>query len=166
MNLKPLVLSLALAACAQPEAAPPAPKPAGKPGAPVQLTFAHEGVPQVGVALPVEVIAMPTADVDRLALDIRVDDGLDAVPVEWESGPLAQGAVVKRPLKVTPRGEGEFLVRVEATTWIGEQRDVRVAVHSVTVGKAAKPDSTNGKLQTTPAGERVISMPASEPAKK
>ena len=170
-----LCAAVLAAGCAQPDApaAESAAEPArsgavkpvaGKPSAPVEVTFAQEGAPQAGVALALEVIAMPTVPVDRLALAVSVSQGLDFVPAEWESGPLEAGAVVKRPLKVTPRGDGEFYVRVEATSWVGDRREVKVAVHGITVGKpAAKP--SDGKARVTPQGERVISMPATEPPK-
>lgn len=169
MNLlKTLSVScLALAAaCAQPDAPAeskaPAPSP-GKPAAPVQVSFAQEGAPQVGVALPIQVMAMTSVPVERLVIEVGVGEGLDFVPAEWESGPLEAGAVVQRPVSVTPRGEGEFTVRVTATTWVGGQRDVKVATHPVTVGRGASASGANGKPQVTLSGERVISMPASEP---
>lgn len=173
-----LVSTIALAAaCAGSEAPAPAareplktggvkPAPPGKPSAPVQVSFAQEGTPQVGVALPIEVMAMPTVAVDRLVLDVGVSDGLDFVPGDWESGPLEAGFVVKRPVKVTPRGEGEFTVRVTATTWVGDQREAKVVTHTVTVGRATRASGANGKPETTPSGERVISMPASEPPRR
>lgn len=165
-----LVSCIALAAaCVQPDSPPQAQASRaspGKPTAPVQVTFAQEGAPQVGVALPIEVMAMTSVAVDRLVIDIGVSEGLDFVPAEWESGPLDAGAVVQRPVRVTPRGEGEFTVRVMATTWVGERREVKVVTHSVTVGRGAGAPAANGKMQTTPSGERVISMPASEPPKR
>ena len=146
-------------------AAQPAPAAAspGKPSAAVTVHFKAGSALVLGVPSVVETVITPTANVDALEVSYSLSDGLSAS----EPLPLLQlaaqsaGTSVQQRVRFVPRGEGQHYLNVFVRTRQGEQYRSKTVSLPLAVGSvAAKPSPA---VQQMPDGERVISMPASEP---
>ncbi|MES2682984.1 MAG: hypothetical protein V4650_05635 [Pseudomonadota bacterium] len=136
---------------------------AGKPSAAVTVRFGPVTPLALGVASRVETVITSTANVDALEVSYSLSEGLSAV----DALPLLQlaaqtaGTVVQQPLRFVPRAEGQHYLNVFVRTRQGDQYRSKTVSLPLALGTiAAKPSAA---VQQMPDGERVISMPASEP---
>lgn len=137
----------------------------GKPSAPAMVAFEQLGSTAVlmGVPISVKTVVTPTADVDDIEVRFSLSDGLQGAQSLPLLAPGLQkvGTPLSQTLVFVPRAEGQQYLNVFVTTRQGQQRMSKTVSYPVAVGNIAanKPKAT---VLTTPDGERVISMPATE----
>jgi len=92
----------------------------GKPGAAVSIKYDLELKPQVGVALPVKVMFLPTAGVDSLEATFAGMDGIllgGTLTASFRA--VKSGELYPHEFTVTPERTGVFYVTVHASTRFG-----------------------------------------------
>ena len=144
-------------------AAAAAPAPVGKPSAPVTVSFGPSTPLALGVASVIETAVTPTANVDALEVSYSLSEGLSAVgalPL-LQLGAQTSGTAVQQPVRFVPRAPGQHYLNVFVRTRQGDEYRSKTVSLPLALGPiAAKPSPA---MQVMPDGERVISMPASEP---
>jgi hypothetical protein len=98
--------------------------PTGKSGtASVQLKFELGGRPEPGDPLDIDLVILPTTDLDRVAGTVQGDDGLeivDGATLEPADKPAA-GTPIHRSVRALPRKEGIFVLSAVVSADSGGQ---------------------------------------------
>jgi len=137
----------------------------GKPSAPVTVTFQSLGsLIAIGSPLSIKTVVTPTTDVDELQVRYSLSEGLMAVgtlPV-LTLNTQKLGTPLSQTVVVSPLAEGQQYLNVFVSTLRAGQKMSKTVSFPIAVGNvsANKPAVS---VQTSPDGERVISMPAVEP---
>lgn len=149
------------------DAAPPATQPArpatpvGKPTAPVQIELLPHADTVVGVPADLLLSLTPSRTLDRLSVEISGADGITLAPLRVDLGARAVGIPVQQTVQLTRTGARAGSVRVLVETAQGEARRTRVLLLAVNGGEAITPKQA-APVQTTPEGERILSLPVEE----
>lgn len=135
----------------------------GKPGAAVGLSYDLQGRPEVGVAVPLELVFQSGAQVQALQAVITGMDGL-ALQGELQAGfePVSPGQQYRHAITVTPERAGVFYLTVviEALHAGGELPEERTFSIPFVVGDA--PVERKPAPASDAAGETAESPPAQE----
>jgi hypothetical protein len=130
-------------------------------GSGVQLRYRIMGVPQVGQPLDIQIEF--TASQDDANVSMRIDKALSVqASNSWQKTslgmdlPLSKSGKNAQTLQVIPSAEGTHFIRMR-TSQNGRASMASIAVQ---VGPLAASQPTLGTLTTTPAGEKMITMPA------
>ena len=142
--------------------------PAGKPTAPIAITYEVIGTPIVGRPVSVNLQVRSTQADRPMRLQYRSNEvgGMlfpEAQPLEVEIGALNNSDAVAQQVTVIPQREGRLYLNVSASVETSQGTMFRSLAIPIQVGSA--PDSgptVNGELKQTAEGETVISMPAEE----
>lgn len=140
-----------------------APAPVGKPSAPVTVSFAPSTPLVLGVASVIETVVTPTTNVDALEVSYSLSEGLSAIGAMplLQLGAQTSGTAVQQPVRFVPRAQGQHYLNVFVRTRQGDEYRSKTMSLPLALGPiTAKPSAA---VQVMPDGERVISMPASEP---
>lgn len=136
----------------------------GKPSAPATVTFQAASTRLVpGAPLTVQAIITPTANVDAMEVRFSLSEGLTAVnalPV-LSLGAQKAGTVHSQAVLLSALAGGPQFLNVFVTTQQGSQRMIKTVSHPLNAGSSAPQGAS--PVKAAPGGERVISLPASEP---
>lgn len=136
----------------------------GKPSAPANVTFQSAGTRLVpGAPVTVQTVITPTADVDSLEVRFSLSEGLTAVnalPV-LNLGAQKAGSAHNQAVQLSALAEGPQFLNVFVTTRQGSQRMIKTVSYPLNAGSGALQGAS--PVKAAPGGERVISLPASEP---
>lgn len=176
--LAPLILLLALCACHGPtpqNAAPPADvavvppeknspqaPPVGKPTAPATVELLQHADTVQGVAADLVLLITPSVALDRMTAEISGGDGLSLIPLRLDLAARDAGTPTRQRLQVTRTSAAQGYVRVLIETWQGEARRTRVVLLAVSGFESAAAPKSSAPVQTTPQGERIMSLPVEE----
>lgn len=123
-------------------------------GSGIGVRFAVNGTPQVGRNVAITLRFDNVRDAEGASVSLTADPGLTLAGAGVQR--LPAGETTTLTVQVTPGGEGLAYLNV-FTTQNGATSATSIPIQ---VGKSALTMRSSGKLQKTPAGEAVISLPA------
>lgn len=124
----------------------------GKIGSGVQLAYRLDGTPAVGAPLNIAVQLSSRADAE---VTLAADAGL-GLQAPQQVLRVAAGGRIEQVLTVVPQSEGRFYLNLLVSS-DGRGGTTGLAVQ---VGKGTPVLKPPGKVVVTPAGERIVSVPA------
>lgn len=149
------------------KATPTAGRSPGKPSAPISFRYEVQGTPIVGQPVSINVFVSSSVTDAAIKLFFRVNDASSMVFPESQSlhaeFRMAPGDTPRtQQITVVPQREGRLYLNVSAEIATPEGTMLKSTSIPIQVGSAPPKLEINGELLETPAGETVISMPASQ----
>ncbi|MBI3562902.1 MAG: hypothetical protein HY080_14425 [Gammaproteobacteria bacterium] len=144
------------------------PRSAGKPSAPIDITYQLSGTPAVSVPLKISINFKPLVPAHNLNVSYHMQGALTGLdPVSEVNIPdPATGKLLTQTVEVLPQAEGLHYVSVSATLEDanGQLQNKSIMI-PVAVGEKAKlnpehPNKTH--IQQDPQGNPIIVLPAQE----
>ena len=141
----------------------------GKVHAPIDMHFSTQKSYSAGENASIALTFKPGKSADNLEINIHTDDGLILMDTSNHFLMGAQNKNQKSNLViiVNPERNGYFYINITATLVIGNVKESRIFAIPINVGNVdvqlhMKPA---GIVQEDPTGQKIISMPASQPPK-
>lgn len=140
---------------------------AGKPTAPIDITYNVIGAAFVGQPVNIEIdVSSPLRD-QQISLEYRINDPRDLSFGESQPQRISMSAIgdapsARREVTVVPQREGRLYLNVSAAIETAGGTLIKAIAIPVQVGKARRESSVNGELKKDADGEAVESMPADE----
>ena len=136
----------------------------GKPGAPVEISYEVIGSPIVGV--PVAINVLVTSPSGPLQVHYSINDSSALL---FQDGQVERLEIVDpsagslQQLTVVPQREGRLYVNVSAEVQAPMGTMIRSIAIPIKVGRAPSELPVNGELKQDADGEKIVSMPATQP---
>ena len=141
-----------------------------KPHAPIDMAYTSAVTPVAGATIRYDLVFTSGIDADDLQVTVTADDGLALMEYPQQRSLGVQQTQQQNPIAVSvqPQHDGVFYLNVSATLVMDGQQQSRSFAIPVDVGAVdlIKHLKTNGVVEKTSDGERIISMPAQQTLKE
>lgn len=138
----------------------------GKPTPPIRIDYEVIGEPRAGEPLEVD-LKISTELEGPLEVTLQPQEGLQMgatqEPMLLRESSLARLEPMAERVVVVPPGDGRFYLSVLVAVATPAGQQMRAVSIPIQVGDKPPTLRPNGELTTTPDGESVISLPATEP---
>ena len=132
------------------------------PSGPFGLSYEILGTPEPGQPVEVLVEVVPPLPLSYVSVEVYAYDGLVVSPLNFSVTAPPAGESVERTLVVTPYMEGALrLALLVSGDAYGETQYGQLTI-PVVLGEPRPDPAVTNRLRTTPEGEMIISLPASE----
>ena len=132
------------------------------PSGPFGLSYEILGTPEPGQPIEVLVEVVPPLPLSYVSVEVYAYDGLVVSPLNYSVTAPPAGEAVQRTLVVTPYAEGALrLALLVSGDAYGEIQYGQLTI-PVAPGEPGPGPAVMDRLRTTPEGQLIISLPASE----
>ena len=132
------------------------------PSGPFGLSYEILGTPEPGQPIEVLVEVVPPLPLSYVSVEVYAYDGLVVSPLNFSVTAPPAGEAVEQTLVVTPYAEGALrLALLVSGDAYGETQYGQLTI-PVVLGEPRPDPAVTNRLRTTPEGEMIISLPASE----
>ena len=140
---------------------------AGKPSAPISISYTVIGTPVVGQPVNINLEVSSSLGSRPVTLNYRINDARNlafpqAQPQRVALAAPAEAGRAAQQVTVIPQREGRLYLNVSAEVETEEGMMMKSMAIPIQVGRAPRQEEPNGELREGADGETVISMPAEE----